>query len=221
MSSNTFLLTLLCVVMVGCTTVKHQPLPTHTLSTIKASSITHTLREKPDFLAASAGKAILGFVGAVAMISAGNTIIRENNVPDPANYISENLVSQLAKKYQLTLTDNRHKITTEEDVAKLAEQYSEADLVLDIDSILWGYQYYKRNPSYYYMLYNAKIQLINTPSKQVLAEGLCSYKQDDFSTALTLDQLLANDAEQFKLEFQKAAEYCLDYFSKKVLRLQP
>jgi hypothetical protein len=57
-----------------------------------------TTSDRPDFAAMTAGKAMFGMVGAFAMISAGNKVIRENNVEDPAHYIGSELAGFLCRK---------------------------------------------------------------------------------------------------------------------------
>ncbi|RCV88556.1 hypothetical protein [Billgrantia montanilacus] len=58
------------------------------------ASITMSSREKPNFLAMTAGKAMVGgLVGAAAMMIAGNNIVEENEIEDPAGHISSGLAA--------------------------------------------------------------------------------------------------------------------------------
>src|SRR5262245_24065372 len=48
-----------------------------------------TRHEKPSFSAMTAGKAGLGMVGAFAMLSAGNKIVNDNGIADPADILEQ------------------------------------------------------------------------------------------------------------------------------------
>ena len=47
------------------------------------------------------GGAANGLVGAAAMSDAGDRIVRENRIPDPAPYIAQQLSKELARRYGL------------------------------------------------------------------------------------------------------------------------
>lgn len=61
-----------------------------------------SLREKSDFMALTPGKAVIGgAIGAVAVVVAGNRIVKENGIADSSVHTSESLAATLAAKHGL------------------------------------------------------------------------------------------------------------------------
>lgn len=63
----------------------------------------------PDFAAYTAGKAGFGVIGVALIIKAGNEIIRENAVEDPAIRIGQELAHALAERHGLQLHQRCHR----------------------------------------------------------------------------------------------------------------
>ena len=61
---------------------------------------------KPNFIAGTAGTGAFGIVGALAAISEGNRIIKENDVKDPAMLISHDISNLLSNKYNLEIMNS-------------------------------------------------------------------------------------------------------------------
>ena len=97
----------LALAAVGCAGVKTVPLSEESIPMIEGRAISGSFSsEKPGFAAMTAGKGAFGALGAVAMISAGNKLVAENNVQDPAGYIYDSLATELAKEYSLRLLED-------------------------------------------------------------------------------------------------------------------
>lgn len=201
----------------GCVSTKIVPVDHQALSGFHGGTVVVSQREKPSFAANTAGKMMFGAVGAVAAISSGNDIIRDNEVADPAAYIEQALLKDL-------VTDNALKGVTSPtstntmDVAQLAKQYAGADLLLDVQTINWSWIYYPTSWSHYKVIYSAKIRLIDTKHSKLIADGFCARVPDGpAESAPTRDELLENKAARLKQELATAADYCVQTFRTKVL----
>ena len=201
----------------GCVSTKIVPVDHQALSGLHGGTVVVSQREKPSFAANTAGKMMFGAVGAVAAISSGNDIIRDNEVADPAAYIEQALLKDL-------VTDNALKgvtsptSTNTTDVAQLAKQYAGADLLLDVQTINWSWIYYPTSWSHYKVIYSAKIRLIDTKHSKLIADGFCARIPDvPAESAPTRDELLDNKAARLKQELATAADYCVQTFRTKVL----
>src|SRR5882762_6113505 len=113
----------------GCVSTKTVAVDHNVLAGFRGATIVASQREKPTFVANTAGKMMFGLVGAAAAIGSGKDIIRENDVPDPAVYISQALLADLVRDQVLSVKVAAATNTT--DVAQLAKQYSGADLLID------------------------------------------------------------------------------------------
>eukprot|EP01156_Anaeramoeba_ignava_P006762 Anaeramoba_ignava/a349491_7.p2 GENE.a349491_7~~a349491_7.p2 ORF type:complete len:168 (-),score=20.43 a349491_7:53-556(-) len=163
-------------------------------------------------------KASFGLIGSAAMISEGNDIIRNNAVENPANFISSELSVMLSKKYNLEKVESMEYVEsqTTTDIAKL---YSTADWIIDVETINWSFVYFPTDWNNYRVIYSAKLRLIDSRDKKMIAEGFCARVPEEDDTAPSYDELLEKKAERLKFEFQKSALYCIDEFKKNVLKI--
>jgi hypothetical protein len=205
----------------GCAGVKTIPLSDESIPMIEGRAISGSFAdEKPGFGAMTAGKAMFGAVGAVAMISAGNKLVAENNVEDPAGYIYGALATELAKQYSLRLLEDNSITTSGTKLDELTAQVSDSRLLLDVRTMGWNFVYFPTTWDKYKVGYSAKLRLIDTSTKEILAESMCSKSShEDSDTAPTYDELVANQAAKLKQELRAAADYCVSDFKKNTLRL--
>ncbi|MFC6633245.1 hypothetical protein [Microbulbifer taiwanensis] len=211
----------LALTAVGCAGVKTVPLSEESIPMIEGRAISGSFsNEKPGFAAMTAGKGAFGALGAVAMISAGNKLIAENNVEDPADYIYEALATELAKQYALRLLEGSRVETSGAKLDELSAQVNDSRLLLDVRTVGWNFVYFPTTWNKYKVGYSAMLRLIDTSTKEVLAESMCSKtSHEDSDTAPTYDELVANQAERLKQELHAAANYCIKDFKGNTLRL--
>ena len=191
----------------------------HTVACVKS--------EPPSFSSYSQGKALtgglFGVVGGViaesSMNSDGNKIVSENQIKDPADYISEQLVSELASKYQLNQINVNNGTLKNDDVQNISNLYKDADYVLDIRTVDW-----RTLPGHvgnrYRVIYSTKLRLIDTNERTVVAEGLCSKNPKNSDPDYSYDDLMGNNAEKLKSQLKERADYCVGLFKKEVFRIQ-
>ncbi len=182
-------------------------------------------REKPPFAAQTAGKmapaALLGAVGGVisanAMISSGNTIVRENGVEDPANWISSELAAAMSQKYGVRFAGSR-KVTGEEP-AEIAGACAGADYALDVRTINWSFVYFPVNWATYRVIYSAKMRLIDCRTGKVIAEGFHARVPEKTEQSPSYDNLVDGGAAGLKRELKIGAKESLDHFKRDILKL--
>ena len=84
MSRSALVLMMLVLTATGCVATRHAPLAEQDATSLTGKTLERSVYQKPSFVAFTAGKARLGALGAVAMIGAGNKIVQDNAVQDPA-----------------------------------------------------------------------------------------------------------------------------------------
>lgn len=80
----------------GCATVS-TPFSKDVSAQLQGKTLARSHYSAPDFTAFSAGKAVfVGLLGIPSMIAEGNSIIKENEISDPAIEISQTLSKKIA-----------------------------------------------------------------------------------------------------------------------------
>lgn len=205
------------LVLAGCVSTKNVKADIGALQHNQYRTITVSAREKPSFSAMTAGKAQFGVIGAAAMIAAGNKIIRDNNVADPAVYIGEQLAGVVAANLGVQLAGNSGQIASSTKPRELAAQYSGSDLLMDVQTVNWQFAYFPLDWNNYRVIYSAKVRLIDTRTRKLLAEGFCVNMPERSEESPSRDQLLDNGAEGLKRELKAAADRCIPQLAWNVL----
>lgn len=209
------------VLLTGCVSTKIIPLDEAAIAARKGGTIVASERATPGFSAVTAGKAAFGLIGAAAMVSAGNEIVRTNGVADPALYISERLLADLAGAHALNVQQKNGALADTNEPDKLAKLYPGADLVLDVQTVNWSFGYFPTDWNSYRVIYSVKLRLLDTKKGRMVAEGFCARVPEMSDGAPSHEKLLADNAAVLKQELATAADYCLGELRAKVLVLQP
>lgn len=213
------LITFVALVLSACVSTKNVPLNTSEIRTVEFNQITLSHRERPDFAALTAGKALFGAIGAVAMINAGNKIVNDNEVDDPAGFIASELASALSEKYQIAEVNQSESLVKGLKAKSVIEAYPDSGLIIDVQTINWSFGYFPTKWGRYRVLYTAKLRLIDSSAGSLLAEGFCKRIPGYDETAPTKDELLADSAARLKAELVLAAKSCVEQLSENVLQL--
>jgi hypothetical protein len=219
------LIVLFTLIVNGCVAVRDLPIDQSIIPTLRGQSVITVKRTMPGFSAMTADRMAAGSLfgvvgGAVAgasMIRSGNTLIRENNIPDPAYEIAERIARAMETKYSITYAGIGKAEISDDDVSKLAALYKTNSFVLDIRTLNWGFLYYPLYWTKYRLIYAARMRLIDTNSAGVLAEGSCYTLGDKVDSAPTYEELLDNGASRLKAEIEDAVIDCVQEFSTKYL----
>ena len=210
---------MLAALVCGCVSTKTVAVDDAVTREFQGKTITSTRRAIPDFAATTAGKASFGLIGATAMISAGNRIVRENKVEDPADYMSSRLVAELAQKHGLTVLDNTGKRVSDEAPEMIAKLHADAHYVLDVRTVNWGFSYFPTDWNSYAVSLGSKLRVIDASNGKVMAEAYCFRMPEKTDSAPSHDELLANQAQRLKEELRNLADYCMREFKANALKL--
>ncbi|MBE2210364.1 MAG: hypothetical protein IAE66_02060 [Xanthomonadaceae bacterium] len=165
---------------------------------LNGKTVAITLHDRPSFVAMTAGKAGFGLFGAGAMISAGNKLVEQNQIADPAILLRDQLSIALTNAYgivPLPLDTTPTKATKPKDLAKL---HPEADYILDIRSAGWNHAYYPTQWATYWVGYSAQVQLIDTKTGRQVSNAACNANTNKHPNSPSRDALLANNAQLLK-----------------------
>ena len=145
----------------------------------------------PSFYADTPGRRTFGLLGVIAMMREGNRLVADYHLEDPAGQLSLDLVKALASRNDMR-TGTR----------------DAADLLLDVQTINWDFRPYRNNPDNLFVVYSARISLVERRGGTVLASGKCRSRRDSEGDSATLNELLADGAKRLQTELREAANEC-------------
>lgn len=152
-------------------------------------------------------------VGVGAAAVAGNKLVEENGIVDPAMVISRNLAEGLAKEYGVLLLGETDVIASD-NTDEISDAAKGNDFALDVVTHGWSYMYDGFNMGDYFVGYSSKLRLIDINSGQVISSGLCAYDPKKAGkTAVAHETLIANNAAYIKNELADATELCVQEFA--------
>jgi len=219
MIGRSALLITITLLLSACATVNHVPLSPEVSAQLNGKNLATARYAKPDFTAFTAGKAAFAMLGALAMVTEGNEIVKANDIEDPALKITQGLAEKLVASRGMVVIPNQDKSAASDEVAVLLSTYPNVHYVLDVKTLGWAFVYYPTDWSHYKVNYSARLRLIDSSTKAVAAEAGCQAIQADDKNPPTKDQLLDNKAALLKEYLDKAASSCLEVLSKDLLKL--
>jgi hypothetical protein len=199
----------------GCMSVKPVQAPAEAVDALKGQPLTAVTYVRPDFAAMTYGKAAIGgLIGGAVMVSDGNAIVKENEIPDPVLRIEPKLTALVAERLKATGTTKiANRAAKLDDEASLSKDTGNKGVVLDIESINWMFVYFPFDWTHYRVVYTARARLIDAGSGKRIAQAPCEYKSED-KVPPTYDQMLENKAELLKTMLVTAADTCAETMAK-------
>lgn len=173
----------------------------------------------PDFGALTPGKAAFGLLGAVAIISEGNSFIKENAIADPAIGISDSVRKGLVDKYHLVESAPTELVLHDDTLATIINGYSGSDFVVDVKTINWSYGYMPVNWNSYQVRYVARARLIDVKGNRIIAEDFCARSPKELSEAVTYEKLTENHGHFLRTKLSTYATDCANEFAKRMLKI--
>jgi len=191
---------------------------------MKGRRVAMTARTSPPFIPDTSGPHVGGLIPVIALADAGDRLIRDNALVDPAPSIARQLSDDLGRAYGVEPATERFAVV-DDDPTKFAAASPSADLVLDVWTSTWRFEPYSYKSSKYRVTYTAYLRLIDAKvlrpldgkKGQVIAHGTCSRSPEETASAPSHDELLANGAQRLKSELAVAARFCVDEFRAKIL----
>lgn len=212
---------LIAVVLPSCVGTKNIPLSAGDRAAMRGKSVISSRREMPAFgVIKPEAMALAGLGGAVGGAIAGNiansqgkTEVAKHHLPVPEETISKQVLKTLVSKTGARELPYPTIMVADEKPAAIAAQYRPADYVLDIRTTGWMAAYYPMTLTKYYIVYGAKMRLIETSSGRVVAEGFSAYQGKDKDHAPNFDGIYSNDAAFLRAETKKGTDGATSVFS--------
>ena len=205
----------------GCASTQGPTGSSDTPRSLKGSTITHSVHEKPGLFEQTRGKRVamqaaglFGAIGGAVLGATMDSVSDDNVIADPAFDIGRNIVNNLAAKNSMTIIDDSGIVAESTNIVALSKTYQNADYLVNVMTVKWGFEYLAIDSDKYRVTYKARMHLIDTISQKVIIEMLCTFVPENESAyaAPTYEDLAADGAARLKSEFAKAAQYCTDLF---------
>ncbi len=196
--------------LVGCGTITPQAIEGKQLESLKNQTLASTAREKSDFAVRTPSSAMVGgLLGRLTMINAGNKLVADHNLQDPAVPISLGL-ARVLESHQGTRLVAPAIATTVVDAQQIAAAgKGKAKFVLDVETTDWNAAYIPTVWGRYRVNYWGTARLINVDTQAVVAQGFCRRTPEANSKAPTYDELWADQAAVAKRELELIAQECV------------
>ena len=198
MSKQILLALLIAMPMMASAKDKVVPLSESAGAALNGKSVVVTRHDKASFTAMTAGKATFALLGAGAMIVAGNKIVAENNIADPADVLERELVPAVVKHYGLVLKEGPSPVIKASKPKEIAATQADGDYILDVQSAGWMFAYYPTSWDTYWIGYVGRVRLIDRASGKMVADGFCNANTNKHPVAPSKDAMLANNAQLLK-----------------------
>jgi hypothetical protein len=194
----------------GCMSVRPVQAPAGAVAALNGQPLTSVTYTRPDFSAMTYGKAAFGLIGAGLMISEGNAVVKDNDLPDPSLRIEAKLTERLADHLKASgATKIAGRPAKLDDEASLSRDAGSKGVILDVETINWMFVYYPLDWSHYRIMYVGRARLIDANTGKRIAQAPCTYQSDDTAPP-TYDQMLADKAARLKTMFAAATDFCAD-----------
>jgi hypothetical protein len=204
------------LVLVGCVSTRNAPVSADRTHGLQGRTIALSNRPRADFVAMTAGKAAFALVGAVAMIEAGNTIVKDNGIDDPAPLLGQKLIGEAEVRYGVVAATPPSVAIDTTDLARMAHAASNADLLLDVQSLGSQFRYFPTDWSHYAVDSAFKVRLLDVHSAALIAEGFCRQTTQKDPAPPTKDELLDDNAARLKAILASQRDACLQKLTKEV-----
>lgn len=195
------------------------PLSAQDAEALRGKTVALTRHEPPSFMAMTAGKASFALFGAAAMASAGNELVRQNAVPDPAGLVRDQLGEALGQAFGAQLLPLDATATKAVKPAELARLHADADYVLDVRSGGWNYAYFATQWGRYWVGYSVQVTLVETGSNRVVSNLACAANTINDGEPPTREALHADQARLLKHVTAALGARCVQVLGRGQFRL--
>jgi hypothetical protein len=152
------------------------------------------------------------------MIVAGNRIIEENEIADPADILERELAPAVAGHYGMTLKSGSGLLIDGNKPKDIVAVQSDADYVLDLQSNRWLFAYYPTDWNTYWIGYGVQASLFDRSGKQ-LAKMACYTDTNKHPKSPSKDAMLANKGQVLKDVTASLGWVCLHRIASKEFAL--
>lgn len=210
---------LVAPIVVGCASVPTQSVSNQSMVAWKGKTVAFTSRPRPSMVMMTAGKAAFGLIGVAAGVSAGNALVKQDNIPDPAPLVAHDLLQIAEQQYGVVPASSPPAAVDTRDTAELAKAGSGADLLFDVESLGQGINYFATDWSHYWLMSGLILRVIDVHSGTVVGQAVCRQNSQHQPNPPSKDQLLANGGQVLKSMITAQSEACRDLFAAQVLKV--
>lgn len=208
-------------VLCGCVSVPKATISNQITSSWNGKSAVLTERPRAAFFPMTAGKAAFALVGTLAAVEAGEKLVAEDGIEDPAPRVARDLLQVARDQYGVVPAKLPPVRVDTTDVKQLAQAGSGADLVIDVQSLGESFNYFPTNWNHYWVHSALVVRIIDAKTGRALAGGHCQRDSRSDPNPPTKDELLANKAERLKAILSAQRDACRDELVTNVLHAQP
>lgn len=209
---------LLAPIFVGCASVPTQSVSNQSMVAWKGKTVAFTSRPRPSMIMMTAGKAAFGLIGVAAGTSAGNELVKEDNIPDPAPLVAHDLLQIAERQYGVVPASLPTVSVDTRDTAELVKAGNGADLLFDVESLGQGINYFPTDWSHYWLMSGLILRVIDVHSGTVVGQAVCRQNSQHQANPPSKDQLLANGGQVLKSMIAAQSDACRDLFAAQVLK---
>jgi len=214
-----FLLAATAIGLAACSL--QSPLSADAAKTLHGRRLTTLVRRSPPLLPVRSWEWAQSGIG---MSDAGERLVRENQISDPALYIARELGSRIEHRYRLIVSPPS-RAAVEDDPTKIGLVAPGADLVLDVWTDSWQVAPTREDDAIYRVRYSVNLRLIDAKVVHpldgklgaVVAQGSCTYVSNTATSGPSFDELLADHARVLKDELDAAAKDCVQDLGSQIL----
>lgn len=217
--------------LAGCASanLNAPPVPIASTASLTGARLALVVPESPDFLAitppgwkdaaaGAVGGMVGGAIGGVARASSirseGVRMAKEFGLTDPALATGQGLAARLRASYRMSDAPAVSALPVAESVDAVLAAAPEADLVLDVRSQVYGFNYTPKVPTNFFVMNTTWARLIDVRTRAVLAQARCIPLK--LPPVQTFDQLVANNGEVIKSELANYVQPCIAQLAEKM-----
>ena len=182
-------------------------------------AIVWTTRNPAGFVAMTPGKAAFGVAGSMAMIGAGDLIVKENLMTEPAGPLSRDLARVVAERTGGVVRAEPAPATALKP-EEIAQGAAGARYVVDVTTLGWNFMYQPFKWTSFNANYAARLQVIDATNGKLLLKHQCLWPKKGQAEFTSQDGLLADQARLLKQQIMKATLVCRSEFLSKMDTLQ-
>ncbi len=205
----------------ACAAPQNLAISSDSLVSMRGKSLVLVQRESPSFVAMTSGKGMFAVAGVGAAVAAGNKMVSENRIVDPAMSISRSVAGKLEAQYGLTVSGETE-LASSDSLTGIAALADGSDYALDVVTNGWTYIYDGFNFDDYFVGYSSALRLIDVRTAEVVSSGFCGYDAKKAGkAAVAHDTLLADNAAYIKQELADASAICVQEFTANLFSAAP
>lgn len=208
MKTKLFCIAVFGLIAGGCASVPTVPLPSDAAASLSGKTIARSVHPAPTFNALTSGKAMFGVLGVLAAGQAGNDLVTEYGIEDPALSLSLQLQERIREEYGMRIASEDAVMVESDEIEAIRQAVSGADLTVDVVTRGWGFAYEGFDYSQYNVGAQLLVRLIDLSNGEVLAQQRCFSRELPDDQRSSKDELLANDAEVIKSRLATTADHC-------------